>query len=147
MKILIWVGCILVAALIRTGIAWAGASLGVIETVVIEIVAICIARALCKKLDTKKEESSASQSSVNMAIPPKPEGGYACSSCSAKQSMYNNGICLSCGSPLDIPSHPKAPVKSVPQAPVREGNVTCSKCGKVQSAARSSCYSCGNSLI
>ena len=61
MKVLIWIGCILLTSLIVVALGYTGVRLGGIPTALLYAVMIWVARSLCKAYDEKHQSSDSSK--------------------------------------------------------------------------------------
>ena len=101
MKVLIWVICIFVNALITTIIKGSGVILGAIPTVILYGVTIWLARTLCKKWD---EHKAAKLPTPSSNIDPKTEEVAEnkiryCRKCGEKL-VENSRFCRKCGTEI-----------------------------------------------
>ena len=99
MKVLIWVLCIFVNALVTTIVKESGVILGAIPTVILYGVTIWLARTLCKKWDEHKESKTMEKAaSVPKSQPVTTNVDQArfCRKCGEKL-IDNSQFCRKCG--------------------------------------------------
>ena len=129
MKFLIWFLCILVNALIITGLRYSGVLLGAIPTVLLFVGMMALARFLCKKWDEHQYyRATYAAPPTTRSDEPADENHWKCS-CGRIHPLYETS-CV-CGVS-------KANAKA---NPVGAGNWQCS-CGKIHPKYVSSCV-CG----
>lgn len=109
MKVLIWIGCIFVNAIITTLFKQNGIILGAIPTVLLYLGAVYLARYLCKLWDERKTEKKIQEGKNTFK-----HKNYFCKECG--QRLIDQGkFCNKCGSVVSEP-------------PINDGKF-CVKCG------------------